>query len=149
MEIRTTEDLQRLGKRLRDAGRGDLRRVVLSRMRAEAKPVLPEVRENARSTLPSRGGLAELIAGSRMGIRTRLSASSVGVRVVASNPHDIRQLNAGRLRHPLFGDREHWYTQQVQPGWFDRPLEERAPAMRRSITEALDEVARRLTLRGL
>lgn len=149
IEVRTTEDLARLGKRLRDAGRGDLRKRILRSMRAETKPVIPEIRENASTQLPRRGGLADLIAHSRMGVRTRLSSRSVGVRVVATSPHDIRSLNAGRLRHPVFGDEDTWVQQSVDPGWFDKPLQKRAPGIRRAITQALDETARQLTIRGM
>lgn len=149
VEVRTTEDLARLAKRLRDAGRGDLRKRVLKAMRTETKPVIPAIRSSALRTLPVSGGLMAEIRDSKIGIRTRLSGRSVGVRVVATNPHDIRSLNAGRLRHPLFGDTDHWYQQDVEPGWFDRPLQERAPGIRRAITQALDEAARKLTIRGM
>jgi hypothetical protein len=121
---------------------------MLAGIRAEAKPAIPDIRQNAREVLPHRGGLYAIIANSKIGVRTRTSGRSVGVTVQANNPHDIRSLNAGRLRHPLYGDKDHWFSQTVEPGWFDKPLIERAPVIRTRIKRVLDDVGRDLT-RGL
>jgi hypothetical protein len=117
-------------------------------MRAEAKPMVPAVRESAATTLPRGGGLAALIAGSKFGVRTRLSSRSLGVKIVGASPHNIAAMNRGRLRHPVYGH-DVWVTQQVEPGWFDKPLQKRAPAVRSGIKKALDDTGRRLTIRGM
>ncbi len=35
---------------------------------------------------------------------------------------DLRSLDRGRLRHPLFGNREHWYNESVPRGWWTLSL---------------------------
>jgi len=58
---------------------------------------------------------------------------------------DLVALNRGYLRHPLFGNRDFWFEQSVEPGWWDRAMEEGQDDVRRELIEALDRVARRLT----
>jgi len=58
----------------------------------------------------------------------------------------LRYLDAGRLTHPVFGDREVWRTQEepsVQPGWFTGPAEAAGPRVRAGIEKALEDVANR------
>ena len=59
---------------------------------------------------------------------------------------DLRSLDEGRLRHPLFGDREHWYQQNLKPGWFTGSLNDAANSavVRRELLRALHEVAKKL-----
>jgi len=84
-------------------------------------------------------------------IRTKRSTGkNPGLRLVgkAKTPEgkdrDLASLNRGRLRHPLYGNRKHWYDQQVSPGWWDEPLLESAPQAREEIVKALDDVAKRM-----
>ena len=86
---------------------------------------------------------------SKMGVRTKLNSQSVGVKIVAANAYGIAAMNRGRLRHPVFGNTDVWVTQAVEPGWFDEPLQDSAPDIRRAITQALDTEARKLTIRGM
>jgi hypothetical protein len=65
----------------------------------------------------------------------------------------LRNLDEGRLTHPLWGDREHWHTQTgtaqgVTPGWFSGPAEAATPRVRAAIERALDDVAERATSKG-
>jgi hypothetical protein len=58
----------------------------------------------------------------------------------------LRDLDAGILHHPLWGDREHWERQgepSVQPGWFTGPAEAAGPRVRDGIEKALADVADR------
>ena len=59
---------------------------------------------------------------------------------------DLYSLDRGELRHPLFGDREHWYDQQVPAGWWSKSLNRAADSgvVRRELLRGLDEVARKL-----
>ena len=59
---------------------------------------------------------------------------------------DLQRLDDGRLRHPLFGDRGHWYSQPVKPGWWSDSLRKAADQkVHREILSALDRVARKVT----
>lgn len=135
--------LAAVGRRLKEAGAGGLRRELLATIRRSAKSAIPDVRASAERTLPSGGGLAALIAGSKIGVRTRLTGR-VGVQIRGDSPRSIRAMNRGRLRHPVFGNREVWVTQQVKPGWFTDPLQKRAPAIQRDIRQAMSDIARRI-----
>lgn len=57
---------------------------------------------------------------------------------------DLNRMNDGRLRHPLFGRRGHWYPQAVTPGWWDKAMAKGEEGVRRELTKAIDEVARSL-----
>lgn len=120
--VKGAEDLERIGKALKEVGDKQLRRDLLKAIRDATKPTREEVRQSALANLPKRGGLADQIAASKLSTRTRLSGRRVGVRIEARNAHDIRSLDRGRLRHPLFGNRDHWFQQFVLKGWFSSPL---------------------------
>lgn len=105
-------------------------------------PVLAEIPEraadNALARLPHRNGLAADVARRSRHTRERIPG---GLRVSARARIDVASLNRGRLRHPLYGDREHWYDQPVQPKWWtDAVIVARAktePALRRAIEELI------------
>ena len=52
---------------------------------------------------------------------------------------DLNQLDSGIVRHPLFGNREHWYSQPVPPGWWSRPMEAGVPAVTVAVKAAVDK----------
>ena len=52
---------------------------------------------------------------------------------------DLKQLDSGVVRHPLFGNRKHWYPQQVTPGWWSRPMEAGVPAVTVAVKAAVDK----------
>lgn len=59
---------------------------------------------------------------------------------------DLWSLDRGRLRHPLFGNRRHWYQQSVKPGWWSQSLQRAADdEVKREILQALDRVAAKVT----
>ena len=139
--IKGADELEALGKALKQVGDRELRLELFRAIRTATKPTHQQIRDSARELLPSRGGLPELIAKSSLSTRTRLSGRQVGVRIVASNRHDIRSLDKGRLRHPLYGDRDHWFQQTVREGWFSRPLFATGKAVRLEVSEAASRVA--------
>lgn len=120
--IKGVEDMERIGRQLRTAGDKRLRRDLLKAIRDAVQPTHEQVRQSALRVLPKRGGLADLIASSKLQTRSRLSGKQIGVKVRAVDKHDIYNLDRGRLRHPLYGNREHWYQQSVTAGWFTNPM---------------------------
>lgn len=108
-------------------------------------PVLAEIpdraSDNALARFPRRGGLAADVARRAQHTRERIPG---GLRVSARRGRsgvDVASLDRGRLRHPLFGDREHWYDQKVKPKWWtDAVIVARAktePALRAAIAERI------------
>lgn len=139
-------DLERVARRLKETGRKDLRKDLLAGIRKEGKDTVKDIKASAAAELPHRGGLAELVSRSSYGIRTRMSGNSIGVRVqgTSRSVKSLRALNAGRLRHPVYGNRNVWVEQQVEPGWFDKPIERDADNIRRGVDRVLDDIARRI-----
>jgi hypothetical protein len=72
---------------------------------------------------------------------TAHAGSFGGVGHAAVPGRKLRSLDAGEIHHPLWGDREHWYRQGVQPGWFTGPAEAGGPRVREAIGQALEDVA--------
>jgi hypothetical protein len=140
-EIRGVEQLAALSKRLKAIGDKELTREFSRSVTAAMKPLMQELRSSARSTLPSSGGLADKVARSK--IRTVRRASS-GVRVTANNPYGIKQMDEGRVRHPVFGNRSNWAVQSVRPGWWTRPTEKVGPEVRQALQEAMEAIARKV-----
>lgn len=140
----TAHRLRDLARDLREAGRKDLKKAMTREIRDEAKPAIAAVKENARTSLPRAGGLAALIARSRFRTSIKTGKNTAGVQIVAKDSHDIRAINRGKVRHPVWGNRKVWVLQSVEPGWFDEPIEDRADAMREAIARAVDRTLREL-----
>lgn len=135
------DDFLRLSKALKHAGRTELRKELNRAMRVGAKPLIPKARAEALSRLPQAGGLARQVAKEPMRVQTR-TGRDPGVRIVVGKKNGgARSANRGFIRHPVFGNRERWVTQEVQPGWFDDPIRSGAPAIRKDIERALEDIA--------
>lgn len=102
------------------------------------------------------------VLGSRQNVRSaaversrkahRKAARAAGQKVRASkdpNPTvDLRAIDRGRLRHPLFGARGQgqWFNQQVRPGWWTKAMT--GPAAKACRKEAGQAVGRALAVLG-
>lgn len=110
----------------------DGRRVILKELRREVREPLPEFRRDvkkyARANLPAGGGLGAWVAALRITMSVRDRGRTAGIRLKGSrkstkNLADLKRLDGqGRLRHPLYGNRGHWYQQQVEPGFWTIPF---------------------------
>lgn len=142
--VRGANELEAIGRRLKEAGDRGLRKELLAGIRKTNKPTISAVRDSARTKLPRRGGLAEEVASSKIGTRTKLSGSRVGVEIKGTGRIGIRGINRGRLRHPVYGNRKAWVSQQVPAGWFTDPIEQDLPRIREGIEDAMKSVARKI-----
>ena len=150
VDIRITgaEKLAVLAGELRAAGEEGkgFRRQLLAQIRLAAAPAPEAVKQSAESTLPHAGGLNDWIASSKFAVRTRLTGRSVGVRIVGTKgSHDLEAIDAGNVRHPVWG---RWVkgvpTQQVTPGFFTKPLEKSEPRMTFAVLSAIKAIGREL-----
>ena len=141
-------ELEALAFRLRRAGDTELLREVTKAMRDAVVPVEGEIRAGLDPHLPKRYA-EELDADVRIGTNVRTGERDPGVAITGApllKTRKLRYLDAGELTHPLFGDREKWYTQKlpsVVPGWFTGPAEAAGPRVRDGIERALADVADR------
>jgi len=141
-------ELAELARNLRQAGDEGLRRELVSGIKDAADPIPGEIRRQLPDFLPDR--YAEVLnADMQISVSVRTGGTGQGVSVVApermrgkAQRRRITRLNAGILAHPLFGDRERWFSQTdgVTRGFFDKPAEDSAPRVRAEIEKALDRV---------
>ena len=142
-------DLNKVTKALKAAGTKEMRTRLRKIMAEETKPLRKAIKQSAIDTLPTKGGLNKW-AASTPSQNTDFREKSAGVRIrMSKKGHDLAALNRGRLRHPLFGNREHWYTQSIAPGFFTKPIEEGGDALKQRIQAAIekymDELERKAT----
>ena len=133
--------------RLREIGEGGLARELTAAVRRATDPVPAAVHARVQEEMPHRGGYAATLDAD-LAISRHVFTGGDQARVIITaearaKKRKLRRLDAGFLTHPLFGDREHWYTQPVTPGWFEAAVLADAPRIRDEINRALDDVARR------
>ena len=149
----TAAELEALAFRLRRAGDTELLREVTKAMRDAVVPVQEQIRADLMPRLPNRYA-ATLDADLRLGVNVRTNDRNPGVAVTGqarTKARKLRNLDEGRLTHPVFGNREEWRTQEepsVQPGWFTGPAEAGGPRVRTAIERALADVADKAVKRG-
>lgn len=145
----SADDFLRLSKKLKAAGRGDLRKELNKSLKAPAKRIIPATRKVAKAKLPKRGGLAARVAKAPQRVQVRTGASTAGVRVVVGGrggaPRTLDQ--QGTVRHPVFGNEGKWVEQRVPSarGWFSDTADHLARTdVRDDVVKALDDFARTL-----
>lgn len=135
-------ELREVAIRLKAAGDVELWKTLQRNIRVATAPARPAIRAEARATLPKRGGLNEWVAGSSITTGILTGRHTAGVKVtVRKRSHNARMIDRGVVRHPLFGNRDHWYTTQVQPGFASRPLNALRPAVAAACMVAMRETA--------
>lgn len=132
------------------SGRGE----IINEIRKDMRKPLPELRKKVRAAaiamLPARGGLGRWVAAAKFSVRFRDSGRSAGISVKVSRKTEKDRAaldpldTAGRVRHPLYGNRRHWYPQQVAALFFTGPWEQMDWVGRadRAMDRALDKIRR-------
>jgi hypothetical protein len=147
VKVRGAEKLARVADVLAEHADGrSLRNKMLRNIRLAAAPITAAQRASVAAGLPQRGGLAATVTGAgKFSVRSSLKGKRVGVTIVDSWPkHDMRAIDHGYIRHPLFGNRAHWYTTRAKPGLLTRPFWRHESAIRRAVIRAIDETAREI-----
>jgi hypothetical protein len=152
-EVRGADDLAKLGRRLKEAGDKELRRELLRGLNRAVKPLTQEVKDSLDEFLPDNYA-AELGPSVKVQTRKRVGGRNPSVSMVGraqtrdGKPRNLDALNRGRLRHPLYGNRAHWFEQAVDPGWWEKPLTAASPLVRLEIERVINSVNAKLE-RGL
>lgn len=139
LRIRGAEQLGDLAKQLRaagDSGKG-IRRELYAGINRATKPLKAEAKQAAASKLPKSGGLAAVVAKSKLSTRTR-AGRDPGVTITAKGVG--MTTDRGYVRHPVFNTGA-WVRQSVPSGWFTETMRDAAPAVRKELLEAMDDVA--------
>jgi hypothetical protein len=145
---------------------GDQLRKVVAQVRAEADkglgkelskaleramvPVRQAIEVSAGEVMPKRGGYAGILTRSLKHRRTtRASSRDASVRLTSSakgkvENRDLPSLNAGALRHPVFGRRKTWTVTAIRAGFHDRAVEKAGPGAEDEVLKVLDDFIDRL-----
>jgi hypothetical protein len=124
--VELANDIAAVARAVRDMG--DDRTVVTEMAKsikadvgASARPAL---RAASLAYLPKRNGLAEFVAKSRVTVKVKRGAGSAGVSIDMTRKKktkgklsDLPKIDAGKLRHPVYGNRTAWTLQKVKPGF--------------------------------
>lgn len=151
VSVRGAEKLQIVARALREAGDKDLQREFYRGLNRAVKPLREEVKDPQMlgQYLPDR--YARVLAKDlRINARRRAFGRNPALYLIGTakgrggKTRDVRSLNRGRLRHPLFGNRGFWYNQRIKPHWWDHPLLLGAPAVRKELVRVLDDVGKKI-----
>lgn len=150
IEIRGAEEFGTLSRRLKAVGDRELRKELYRGLNRAAKPAKAKVKPNVAAEMPKKGGAATFITTDlKVTQSNRGAGRNPGITIWSKSPHDIRKINKGQLRHPVFGNRKKWATQSVPAGSFTDPIKEAAPEMRVEMERTIRDVAAKLGRRTL
>jgi hypothetical protein len=147
LRVGGADELNRLARRLKGGDKA-LRKELYSGLQRATKPIRADVQRSLATRLPERGGLAQKMSKARVSSKVRTANRNTRLTIQVSSPRgedlDVRAMDRGRLRHPVFGRRGKWVTQIIPPGAVSEPLEAGADHARREATAAMARVARQL-----
>jgi hypothetical protein len=148
----TASELESIARHLRRAGEVELVRDLQKAIRDAVSPVPKAIRAGLDDHMPDRYA-AELNADLALTVSVRTGDRNPGVTIFGKargKARKLANLDAGRLTHPVYGNREVWRTQTdgVVKGWFTGPCEKAAPRVRQAILAALNDVSERAVRKG-
>ena len=141
------------------------------RIRVAADPIKTDIKNSAKhltftSTSRQGGSRANRYSKKARGLREEMSfgikiridkgANTAGVRILEDHPKTeinrlARAINSkGRIRHPLFGNKDRWYMTKTTngQGWFDKPGQSHLPRVTADINAVVvdftNEIARKI-----
>ena len=145
VEVKGKEKLNRVARVLAThAESASIRKRLTKTFRDEGLSITREQRANLAEDMPHRGGLAaELASRGKFTVRTVISTRRRAVVDIVDSwrGHDMKAVEAGLIRHPLFGNRRHWFATTVPRGRLSAPVDRHRRPMQLAIIRALDEEA--------
>lgn len=129
------------GKLYKAAGR-ELTKELRAGNRKATRPLEKAIKAEALETLPRRGGYNRVMARAvkvsitGLGLKMRLRVYARG----KAELRDVVAVNAGRLRHPVHGNRNVWRTTFVRPGFVWRPTDRLVDDLEREALNAAERV---------
>lgn len=141
IEVRGEEQFAALAARLRKA-EGQLQPELYDALERAAPPLERAATRSALASLPKRGGLNVVVASAGMRHQRRAG----GIRITASGITQLKLTNDGRVRHPVYGNPGTWVGQAIPKArdWFNKPIRDGAPRVRKELVKALDKIARKI-----
>jgi hypothetical protein len=158
MGVTGYNELSALGFRLRQAKDVELTKELRKGLTDATKPLAKSIRERSPTYTPK--GYEVTFATSlrfRTKIETGGASAAVDFVVTArgkTQSRQIKEINRGRLKHPVYGRSRYtrhgwvknpWAWQTVKPGFFDDPVRDSFDAVRAEIQQAMRRVAEKIT----
>lgn len=141
--VRGAEQLSALAKRFREAGRKDLTSELYRGINRATKPLKAEVKAKLPEYMPA-GYVRVLQPKLKLTTSKRTSAKAPGVIIRARANNRLDRLDAGELRHPLFGIKRYWFDTNIKPGFFSETLMDNADEVKHELQKAMDDVAKKI-----
>jgi hypothetical protein len=150
VQIIGSGDLKSLARQIIAASDEGLGRQMGAALKRASAPVQRSIREEY-GELPSRGGYSALFGKSlrfRTGLRAGGRTASFRLTTFADGTRerrDIRTLERGELRHPIYGRRRaRWGVTRVRGNFHQRGTDKAVDEGQREIIKVLDEFAAKL-----
>lgn len=150
--VRGKGQLTRLIRNVEFAQTTDVERQLHRAMRQSARPLEVGVKADIPLRIPRRGGYAATIRSTiLLSHKTRGFTMGAGLDITCRAKgrkrfRDVRALEHGRLRHPVFGNRSIWVLQHIVARFFSGPIVRRRGEIADEITDATDRVANSIAL---
>lgn len=180
VDERGVRQLQNAAAKMKASGQSkELTKMLNKRIRTATKPIETDLKNAAKNLTfvsTSRKGGSRANRNSRklksgkwkqgrglredmaFGIKTRVDkgTNSAGVRILEANPKTevnriARAINSkGQVRHPLFGNKNHWYMTKTSngKGWFDNTGQRQMSHVRETVNAVVvdftNEIARKI-----
>lgn len=143
------QDLLAVRRKLLAIGDAGLGKPMARQLRKTVEPLKQAVRAEAAAVSP---GDYKAVLPKSLRFRQRMNTSRltalITIRIFGEarkNRRDVPAINLGRLRHPLFGNRNFWYAQRVRAGFVDRPFDRHTPEVVKAMGEVIDDLADQIT----
>lgn len=138
----SADDYKAFSAKLRTVDKA-VARGIRKRIRAAAGPIGRIVIETGSEGMPARGGLKARLMASR----PTVSLLSRGAKINLKNKGlDLAALNRGIARHPLFGNRGHWYSTPVPADVYLAALNHLPAAARADLEKVMGDVMKEIGL---
>lgn len=143
VEVVGRRRLAEVAKALKGVGGKELKAELRKGLRNAAKPLGGKAKAGLGQYMPS-GYTPVLKRAFRVTVRIGLSGNPsvtlVGKAKGRRKMREIKALDAGVLRHPVFGNRQVWVAQKIQPGFWSDPMRAGGPEVREQILGVIADV---------
>lgn len=132
----------------KDAARRDLERELSKGLRESVKPTTTAIKAAAGRQMPSSGGYAGVLVPALRVTPKARGALGISLTVSAKGKAELRDvaaLDAGKLRHPVYGRRkQRWAITSIPPGFATSTFEREADAIVDRLGDAMQAVANKI-----
>jgi len=112
-------------RKMEKAARGEVKAQLRKALVAESKPLRREIVAVEKEFLP-KGMQKKYVPMPALTYTVRGDVLEVGLRQRVAGT-DMKAMNRGDIRHPLFGNRNFWFVKKINPGMWDIPLQTLGP----------------------